>query len=105
MEVAGDAGKAPAADTRSQKLGTRKRRPRFLHPRCRQGHQAPPAASHPAGERTGSFGPAPGPAGGSSEQTLLSHRLIAEDNEGGLFTVTLFRKVIDDFKTKAKENK
>ncbi|XP_025783242.1 V-type proton ATPase subunit C 2 [Puma concolor] len=31
--------------------------------------------------------------------------LIAEDNEGGLFTVTLFRKVIDDFKTKAKENK
>lgn len=32
-------------------------------------------------------------------------RLIAEDNEGGLFTVTLFRKVIDDFKTKAKENK
>ncbi|XP_057165174.1 V-type proton ATPase subunit C 2 isoform X3 [Ursus arctos] len=31
--------------------------------------------------------------------------LIAEDNEGGLFTVTLFRKVIEDFKTKAKENK
>lgn len=37
--------------------------------------------------------------------TLLSNRLIAEDKEGGLFTVTLFRKVIDDFKTKAKENK
>lgn len=36
---------------------------------------------------------------------LFSTRLIAEDNEGGLFTVTLFRKVIEDFKTKAKENK
>ncbi|XP_067559792.1 V-type proton ATPase subunit C 2 isoform X2 [Pseudorca crassidens] len=34
-----------------------------------------------------------------------STKLIAEDNECGLFTVTLFRKVIDDFKTKAKENK
>lgn len=34
-----------------------------------------------------------------------STKLIAEDGEGGLFTVTLFRKVIDDFKTKAKENK
>ncbi|KAM9201582.1 V-type proton ATPase subunit C 2 isoform 3-T3 [Dugong dugon] len=34
-----------------------------------------------------------------------STKLIAEDNEGGLFTVTLFRKVIDDFKTKARENK
>ncbi|XP_008570352.1 PREDICTED: V-type proton ATPase subunit C 2 [Galeopterus variegatus] len=34
-----------------------------------------------------------------------STKLITEDNEGGLFTVTLFRKVIDDFKTKAKENK
>ncbi|MXQ87814.1 hypothetical protein E5288_WYG018187 [Bos mutus] len=34
-----------------------------------------------------------------------STKLIAEDKEGGLFTVTLFRKVIDDFKTKAKENK
>ncbi|XP_060042971.1 V-type proton ATPase subunit C 2 isoform X3 [Erinaceus europaeus] len=34
-----------------------------------------------------------------------STKLIAEDNEGGLFTVTLFRKVINDFKTKAKENK
>ncbi|XP_004642383.1 V-type proton ATPase subunit C 2 isoform X5 [Octodon degus] len=34
-----------------------------------------------------------------------STKLIAEDTEGGLFTVTLFRKVIDDFKTKAKENK
>uniref|UniRef100_A0A8C9NYS2 V-type proton ATPase subunit C n=1 Tax=Spermophilus dauricus TaxID=99837 RepID=A0A8C9NYS2_SPEDA len=34
-----------------------------------------------------------------------STKLIAEDNEGGLFTVTLFLKVIDDFKIKAKENK
>ncbi|XP_058524261.1 V-type proton ATPase subunit C 2 isoform X2 [Ochotona princeps] len=34
-----------------------------------------------------------------------STKLIAEDGEGGLFTVTLFRKVIDDFKIKAKENK
>nr|XP_051683791.1 V-type proton ATPase subunit C 2 isoform X5 [Oryctolagus cuniculus] len=34
-----------------------------------------------------------------------STKLIAEDGEGGLFTVTLFRKVIDDFKVKAKENK
>ncbi|XP_055481418.1 V-type proton ATPase subunit C 2 isoform X3 [Psammomys obesus] len=34
-----------------------------------------------------------------------STKLIAEDNEGGLFTVTLFRKVIEDFKVKAKENK
>uniref|UniRef100_A0ABI7X485 V-type proton ATPase subunit C n=1 Tax=Felis catus TaxID=9685 RepID=A0ABI7X485_FELCA len=36
---------------------------------------------------------------------VIVPKLIAEDNEGGLFTVTLFRKVIDDFKTKAKENK
>ncbi|XP_029340589.1 V-type proton ATPase subunit C 2 isoform X2 [Mus caroli] len=34
-----------------------------------------------------------------------STKLIAEDNEGGLFTVTLFQKVIEDFKVKAKENK
>ncbi|XP_055979525.1 V-type proton ATPase subunit C 2 isoform X3 [Sorex fumeus] len=34
-----------------------------------------------------------------------STKLIAEDGEGGLFTVTLFRKVIEDFKIKAKENK
>uniref|UniRef100_A0A2D4J1H6 V-type proton ATPase subunit C n=1 Tax=Micrurus lemniscatus lemniscatus TaxID=129467 RepID=A0A2D4J1H6_MICLE len=34
-----------------------------------------------------------------------STKMIAEDPEGGLFTVTLFRKVIDDFKTKARENK
>ncbi|XP_013359826.1 PREDICTED: V-type proton ATPase subunit C 2 isoform X5 [Chinchilla lanigera] len=34
-----------------------------------------------------------------------STKLIAEDAEGGLFTVTLFRRVMDDFKTKARENK
>ncbi|XP_068928358.1 V-type proton ATPase subunit C 2 isoform X3 [Petaurus breviceps papuanus] len=34
-----------------------------------------------------------------------STKLIAEDNEGGLFTVTMFRRVINDFKAKAKENK
>ena len=31
--------------------------------------------------------------------------MIAEDAEGGLFTVTLFRKVMDDFKAKARENR
>uniref|UniRef100_A0A2K5DD67 V-type proton ATPase subunit C n=1 Tax=Aotus nancymaae TaxID=37293 RepID=A0A2K5DD67_AOTNA len=34
-----------------------------------------------------------------------STKLITEDKEGGLFTVTLFRKVIEDFKSKARENK
>ncbi|XP_053565658.1 V-type proton ATPase subunit C 2 [Bombina bombina] len=34
-----------------------------------------------------------------------STKMIAEDGEGGLFTVTLFRKVIEDFKAKARENK
>ncbi|CAH7300917.1 V-type proton ATPase subunit C 2 isoform X4 [Phodopus roborovskii] len=34
-----------------------------------------------------------------------STKLIAEDNEAGLFTVTLFRKVTEDFKVKAKESK
>ncbi|KAG8445646.1 hypothetical protein GDO86_010432 [Hymenochirus boettgeri] len=34
-----------------------------------------------------------------------STKLIAEDSEGGLFTVTLFRKVMDEFKSKARENK
>ncbi|KAK1333288.1 hypothetical protein QTO34_006829 [Cnephaeus nilssonii] len=34
-----------------------------------------------------------------------STKLICEDKDGGLFTVTLFRKVIDDFKARAKENK
>ncbi|KAL1783368.1 V-type proton ATPase subunit C 2 isoform X1 [Sigmodon hispidus] len=34
-----------------------------------------------------------------------STKMIAEDNEAGLFTVTLFRKVTEDFKVKAKENK
>lgn len=34
-----------------------------------------------------------------------STKLICEDKEGGLFTVTLFRKVIEDFKARARENK
>ncbi|XP_015263268.1 PREDICTED: V-type proton ATPase subunit C 2 [Gekko japonicus] len=34
-----------------------------------------------------------------------STKMIAEDGEGGLFTVTLFRKVMEDFKAKARENK
>ncbi|KAH0621976.1 hypothetical protein JD844_023800 [Phrynosoma platyrhinos] len=34
-----------------------------------------------------------------------STKMITEDTEGGLFTVTLFRKVMDDFKAKARENK
>ncbi|KAK2093553.1 hypothetical protein P7K49_027291 [Saguinus oedipus] len=34
-----------------------------------------------------------------------STKLITEDKEGGLFTVTLFGKVIEDFKSKARENK
>lgn len=31
--------------------------------------------------------------------------LIFEDNEHGLFTVSLFRKVMDDFKYHCRENK
>ncbi|XP_043830858.1 V-type proton ATPase subunit C 2-like [Dromiciops gliroides] len=34
-----------------------------------------------------------------------STKLIVEDNESGLFTVTMFRKVLDDFKAKAKAHK
>ncbi|XP_060089887.1 V-type proton ATPase subunit C 2 isoform X1 [Heteronotia binoei] len=34
-----------------------------------------------------------------------STKMIAEDGEGGLFTVTLFRKVMEDFKAKARENR
>uniref|UniRef100_A0A8C0G467 V-type proton ATPase subunit C n=1 Tax=Chelonoidis abingdonii TaxID=106734 RepID=A0A8C0G467_CHEAB len=40
-----------------------------------------------------------------SLQCISSCRMIAEDTEGGLFTVTLFRKVMDDFKAKARENR
>uniref|UniRef100_A0A8C9XIP5 V-type proton ATPase subunit C n=1 Tax=Sander lucioperca TaxID=283035 RepID=A0A8C9XIP5_SANLU len=36
---------------------------------------------------------------------LLSSRLLFEDHDSGLFSVTLFRKAIDDFKHKARENK
>uniref|UniRef100_A0AAQ6AQC5 V-type proton ATPase subunit C n=1 Tax=Amphiprion ocellaris TaxID=80972 RepID=A0AAQ6AQC5_AMPOC len=34
-----------------------------------------------------------------------SSNLLFEDNDSGLFSVTLFRKAIDDFKHKARENK
>lgn len=34
-----------------------------------------------------------------------SSQLIFEDNDHGLFNVTLFQKVIDEFKVKARENK
>uniref|UniRef100_A0A8C6M7V1 V-type proton ATPase subunit C n=1 Tax=Nothobranchius furzeri TaxID=105023 RepID=A0A8C6M7V1_NOTFU len=34
-----------------------------------------------------------------------SSKLVFEDNESGLFSVTLFRKAVDDFKHKARENK
>ena len=69
-------------------------------------HRAPTGSDPPPpGKRWTLSGPAQGPGGAASERDLFSNRLIAEDKEGGLFTVTLFRKVIDDFKTKAKENK
>ncbi|XP_061410083.1 V-type proton ATPase subunit C 1 isoform X1 [Lethenteron reissneri] len=34
-----------------------------------------------------------------------STKLIVEDQEGGMFTVTLFQKAVDDFKHKARESK
>ena len=36
---------------------------------------------------------------------LLFYRLVFEDNEDGLFTVTLFKKVVDEFKPKARDKK
>lgn len=36
---------------------------------------------------------------------FLFFRLVFEDNENGLFTVTLFKKVIDEFKLHARDNK
>ena len=70
------------------------------------GPPGPPGSSPPPPERRRTLSrPAQRPGGAPSERDFLSNRLIAEDKEGGLFTVTLFRKVIDDFKTKAKENK
>uniref|UniRef100_A0A7N8XT87 V-type proton ATPase subunit C n=1 Tax=Mastacembelus armatus TaxID=205130 RepID=A0A7N8XT87_9TELE len=36
---------------------------------------------------------------------VLSSSLLFQDNDSGLFSVTLFRKAIDDFKHKARENK
>lgn len=34
-----------------------------------------------------------------------STKLISEDNDSGLYSVTLFRKAVDDFRLKARENK
>ena len=34
---------------------------------------------------------------------LLFYRLVFEDNEHGLFTVTLFKKVVDETKGKRQE--
>ncbi|XP_006012217.1 V-type proton ATPase subunit C 1-B [Latimeria chalumnae] len=34
-----------------------------------------------------------------------STKMITEDADGGLFTVTLFKKAVDEFKVKARENK
>ena len=36
---------------------------------------------------------------------LVVYRLVWEDNEHGLFTVTLFKKVVDEFKHHAREKK
>jgi len=35
----------------------------------------------------------------------FSFRLVIEDNEHSLFTVTMFRKVVDEFKLHAREMK
>ena len=32
-------------------------------------------------------------------------RIVFEDQEHGLFNVTLFKRVVDDYKTKCRENK
>lgn len=37
--------------------------------------------------------------------SVLISRLLFEDSDSGLFSVTLFRKAVDDFKHKARENK
>lgn len=36
---------------------------------------------------------------------VLSRSLVFEDNEHGLFTVTLFKKVVDEFKLHARDKK
>ena len=36
---------------------------------------------------------------------VVVYSLVFEDNEHGLFTVTLFKKVVDEFKVHARENK
>ena len=36
---------------------------------------------------------------------FVLYRLVYEDNEHGLFTVTLFKKVVDEFKHHARDKK
>lgn len=42
---------------------------------------------------------------GMFEMQKDSCRLVYEDAEGGLFTVTLFRKAVDDYKQKCRDKK
>lgn len=41
----------------------------------------------------------------SGDARFFSCRLLFEDNDSGLYSVTLFMKAVDDFKHKARENK
>lgn len=41
----------------------------------------------------------------SLQRCYFYSSLLCEDNDSGLFSVTLFRKAIDDFKHKSRENK
>jgi V-type H+-transporting ATPase subunit C len=36
---------------------------------------------------------------------MFLNRMIFEDNEYGLFTVTLFQRVVDEFKLKARDKR
>lgn len=112
---AGQDGEGPAAQPQGQESASNQGQPGCPRPQCCRGAcakaarlrvtEAASAATCLPRERTGRSSQLPHGAGNASPCALLSNRLIAEDKEGGLFTVTLFRKVIDDFKTKAKENK
>lgn len=44
---------------------------------------------------------------GSAERKQVTHlrRLVYEDQEHGLFTVTLFYKVVEEFRLHCRENK
>ena len=35
----------------------------------------------------------------------MHSRFVTEDNEFGLFTVTVFQKVVDEFKSKARDKR